>query len=61
MENSADPNQLASSDLHCLQRQGISGHSRTRVNRVLFLDCILKQFIFDLLSFQSRGKEETGG
>ena len=34
MANSADPDQLASSDLdlHCLQRQGISGFSRTRVN-----------------------------
>ena len=38
MANSADPDQLASSeptdlDLHCLQRQGISGFSRTRVNK----------------------------
>ena len=37
MANSADPDQLASKkptdlDLHCLQRQGISGLSRTRVN-----------------------------
>ena len=32
MSNSADPDQLASSDLHCLQRQGISGFSRTRDN-----------------------------
>ena len=38
MANSADPDQLASSedtssvDLHCLQRQGIFGFSRTRVN-----------------------------
>ena len=35
MENSADPDQLASStdlDLHCLQRQGISGFSMTRIN-----------------------------
>ena len=34
MTNSADPDpdQLASSDLHCLQRQGISGFSRTGVN-----------------------------
>ena len=31
--NSADPDQLASSDLHCLQRQGISGFSRTRVKK----------------------------
>ena len=37
MANSADPDQLASSeanwsDLHCLQKQGISGFSRTWVN-----------------------------
>ena len=36
MANSADPDQLASQkptdlDLHCLQRQDISGLSRTRV------------------------------
>ena len=36
MANSADPDQLASEeandlDLHCLQRQGLSGFSRTRV------------------------------
>ena len=34
MANSADPDQLASDlDLHCLQRQDISGFSRTRVKR----------------------------
>ena len=34
MANSADPDQLASSDLdlHCWQRQDISGFCRTRVN-----------------------------
>ena len=33
MTNSADPDQLATDlDLHCLQRQDISGFSRTRVN-----------------------------
>ena len=36
MANSADPDQLAQKptdlDLHCLQRQGKSGFSRTRVN-----------------------------
>ena len=43
MPSSADPNQLASEeptdlDLHCLQRQGISGFSRTRENnRVVLL------------------------
>ena len=32
MANSADPDQLPTDlDLHCLQRQGISGFSRTRV------------------------------
>ena len=31
MANSADPDQLADLDLHCLQRQSISGFSRTRV------------------------------
>ena len=32
MSNSADSNLLASDlDLHCLQRQGISGLSRTRI------------------------------
>ena len=30
MANSADPTDL---DLHCLQRQGISGFSKTRVSR----------------------------
>ena len=37
MANSADPDQLASStdlDLHCLQMQGVSGFSRTRVNEL---------------------------
>ena len=33
MANSADPDQKPTDlDLHCLQRQGISGFSRTRVN-----------------------------
>ena len=37
MANSAYPDQLASSEptdleLHCLQKQGISGFTRTRVN-----------------------------
>ena len=43
MANSADPDQLASSeatdlDLHCLQRQHISGFSRTRVK----LDAVMQ-------------------
>ena len=33
MANSADPDQLPTDlDLHCLQKQGISGFSRIRVN-----------------------------
>ena len=40
MANSADPDQLASKDLdlHCLQRQGISGFSRTKPASVAQLD-----------------------
>ena len=34
MANSADPDQPTDLDLHCLQRQGISGFSRTRVNNI---------------------------
>ena len=40
MANSADPDQLSSKPtdlgLHCLQRQGIIGFSRTRVKPVFF-------------------------
>ena len=39
MTNSADPDQLASSadlDLHCLQKQDISGFSRFRVNKIMY-------------------------
>ena len=37
MTNSADPDQLATDlDLYCLQRQGISGFSKTRVNILFF-------------------------
>ena len=33
MANSADPDQKPTNlDLHCLQRQGVSGFSRTKVN-----------------------------
>ena len=37
MANSVDPDQKKPTDLdlHCLQRQGISGFSRTRVNSVV--------------------------
>ena len=49
MTNSADPDQLASKptdlDLHCLQMQGISGLSRTRVN---FKYKLLSNFILSV-------------
>ena len=46
MTNSADPDQLASEestdlDLHCLQRQGIFGFNRTRVNVQMTNLCFL--------------------
>ena len=43
MVNSADPDQLASTDLdlHCLQKQGISGFSRTRVK--MNIDCMKRK------------------
>ena len=56
MAHSADPDQLASSganlkkptdlDLHCLQRQGISGFSRTRVNIALDKELFSTQLLF---------------
>ena len=33
MENSADPEKPTDLDLHCLQRQGITGLSSTRVKQ----------------------------
>ena len=47
MTNSADPGQLAS-DLHCLQREGISGFSRTRINVLLKVSWL---GMYDLLYF----------
>ena len=53
MANSADPDQLASEEVYCLQRQGISGFSRTRVNKNLtpvpdvHKVCILFILVFD--------------
>ena len=44
MANSADPDQLAKPtdlDLHCLQRQGISGFSRTRIYKSSDVYCII--------------------
>ena len=45
MANSADPDKVASSDLHCLQRQDIYGFSRARV-KIIFtsLKKILENF-----------------
>ena len=49
MTNSADPDQLATDlDLHCLQRQGITGFSRTRVKE---LKCINIKDIYDIYFF----------
>ena len=49
MTNSAEPDQLASEptdlDLHCLQRQGISGFSRTWVKRMLFESIVYNRAI----------------
>ena len=68
MTNSADPDQLASSEAnwsgsHCLQRQGISRFSRTRVKgngysirggnvRVVFASLLKKRFLLEQTSFQ---------
>ena len=49
MANSADPDQLASStdlDLHCLQRQFVSGFNRTRVNCYKILMILLSYLCF---------------
>ena len=53
MPNSADPDQLASPtdpDLHCLQKQGLSGFSRIRVKALITIvtavDDILTFFYF---------------
>ena len=47
MTNSIDPDQLSDLDLHCLQRQGISRFSRTRVNKKkeTAIDCRKKSFL----------------
>ena len=52
MANSADPDQLTDLHLHCLQRKGISGFSRTRVKQKY---CSL---IIFLLIFSQRTCEE---
>ena len=57
MANSADPDQLASTDLdlHCLQKQGISGFSRTRVN----MQCNSFETIIKWLNAISRSLAQT--
>ena len=46
MANSADPDQKPTDlDLHCLQRQGISGTSRARVNILLRLAMWISQCV----------------
>ena len=57
MANSADPDQLASQkptdlDLHCLQRQDISGFSRTRVKAPI-TNAVDDSFIFFFFLFFS--------
>ena len=48
MANSADPDQLALKkkptdlDLHCLQRQGISGLSRTRIKCIIQVPVVIE-------------------
>ena len=51
MANSADPDQLASSDLDldCLQMQGISGFSMTRVKTGLIVFFLFSSQIFGTL------------
>ena len=43
MANSANPDL----DLHCLQKQGISGFSRTRVKGIVLLVNFIVQFVSD--------------
>ena len=55
MTNNADPDQLVSSELQCLQRQDIFGFSRTRVktlreNPDLDLYCLHVVFILSTIS-----------
>ena len=53
MANSADPDQLASLadlNIHCLQMQGISGFSRTRVNIHISLGRFNRRQIYDTSS-----------
>ena len=53
MANSADPDQLADLDLHRMQRQDMSGFSRTRVLR----GSKLYRSIFVMISFKPNRKE----
>ena len=71
MTNSADPDQLASKptdlDLHCLQSQGISGFSRTRVKACVHLHepacqvCIIKFHLLCLVQFYSNHMVQAHG
>ena len=65
MANSADPDHLASLkptdlDLHCLQMQGISGFSRTRVKKNVLWSTLLSSF-FLLLFFLSSPEPKAQG
>ena len=52
MTNSADPVQKPTDlDLHCLQRQGISGSSRTRVKLLKMFFLLLFFFFFFFFVF----------
>ena len=56
MVNSVDPDQLEPTDLdlHCLQRQGISGFSRTRVknaNILLTQHFIYRRILYTVILF----------
>ena len=51
MPNSADPDQLASLDLHCLQRQGVSGFSRTSFK---YINCFASEHSKEVFLLQVR-------
>ena len=54
MASSADLQKPTDLDLHCLQRQGISGFSRTRVNS-LMSSGLFYHLLFGLVCFQKEG------
>ena len=62
MANSADPDQLATDlDLHCLQRQGISGFSRTRVENFISFSMLSLSALTGLYSFRSGPRRISEG